>query len=134
MPSSGPLIEDDRREGLGLQELLESGDAHLAADAGLLVAAERAVGPEVVAAVDGEGAGPDAAGERQRAVLAAEHSAGQAVDGVVGDPHRVVIVVVGDDDQDRTEDLFLRDLAVGVDIGQQGRGVEVARDRSSRRR
>ena len=65
MPSKGLLTSNDRRERLALQELLEPGGAHLPADAGLLVAAERAVGAEVHAAVDREGAGPDAARHRQ---------------------------------------------------------------------
>src|SRR5262245_53070258 len=118
---------DHRREGLGLQELFESGAAHLPADAGLLVAAERAVWAEVVAAVDREGSGPDATGHRQRAVLTAEHGTGQPVDRVVGDAHRVVVVVIGDDDQNRPEYLLLGDLAVSVDIGEQRGGIEVAR-------
>ena len=101
--------------------------AHLPADAGLLVAAERAVGAEVVAAVDGERSGPDAPGHRQRPVLAAEHGTGEPVDRVVGDAHRVVVVLVGDDGQHRPEHLLLGDLAVGVDVGEQRGGIEVAR-------
>ncbi len=127
MPSSGLAHPTTVASVLRLEVLLEPCDAHLATDARLLVAAERAVGAEVVAAVDREGAGPDAAGHRERAVLAAEHRARQAVDRVVGDPHGVVVVVVGDDHEHRAEDLVLGDLAVGVDVGQQRRRIEVAR-------
>src|ERR1700757_47838 len=123
IPSSGlvigvPFSSKDRlslhhrRERLGFQELLQPGHSHLPADAALLVPAERGVGAEVIAAVDAEGAGPDPAGHPERAVLAAEHGTGQPVDRVVGDPHRVVVIVVSDDDKHRPEDLLLRDLAV----------------------
>ena len=49
---------------LGLREDLEALDAALAADARLLVAAERGVGAVPDAAVDAERAGADAAGDR----------------------------------------------------------------------
>src|SRR6476620_8767677 len=124
--SSLGLRCDHRRERLALDELLQAGLAHLASDPRLLVAAERCVGAEVVAAVDGERAGPDAPCHGQRAVLAAEDRARQTVDRVVGDAHRIVVVLIGDDGQHRAEHLFLRDLAVGVDIGQQRGGIEVS--------
>ena len=62
-----------------------------------------------------------------RAVLAAEHGAGQSVDGVVGDPDGVVVVLVADDDKHRPEHLVLGDLAVRVDIGEKCRRIEEAR-------
>ena len=52
-------------DGLGLEVLLEAGDAVLAALAALLVAAERRVGAEPLAAVDRDRAGADAAGDRR---------------------------------------------------------------------
>src|ERR1700733_3409171 len=51
-PQAAPPSGHHRREGLALEELLEPGGAHLAADAGLLVAAERDVGAEPHAGVD----------------------------------------------------------------------------------
>src|ERR1700722_14866219 len=144
MPSSGPGIRpppspvpcargvpasgDHRREGLALEELLEAGGAHLAPDAGLLVAAEGDVGSEPHPAVDADRAGSDPPGDAEGSLVgAAVDRSGQTVDRVVGDPHRVVVAVVVDDHQDRAEHLFLGDLAVRVDVDQQRGGVEVAR-------
>src|SRR4051812_15396753 len=70
-----------------LQVLLEAGDAHLAADAGLLVAAERRVRAEPHAAVDRERAGADAAGHRLRPrEVGRVDRAREAVRRLVGDP------------------------------------------------
>ena len=55
-------------DGLGLEVLLETGDAVLAALAALLVAAEGRVGAEPLAAVDRDRAGADPAGDAERAV------------------------------------------------------------------
>ena len=106
-----------RREGLALQEFLESRLAHLAADAGLLEAPERRVRAEVIAAVDREGPGSDPARHPQRPVLAAEDRTGQPVDRVVGDAHRVVVVLIGNDGEHWAEHLVLGDLTVGVNWG-----------------
>jgi hypothetical protein len=54
------------------------------------------------------------------------HAAGQAVLGVVGDAHGVVLVLVGDDDQHRAEDLLLGDPHRVVDVGEDGRRDVVA--------
>src|ERR1700679_3370762 len=143
MPSSGPAIRPPpspgrcgrgvppsghhRRQGLALEEFLEAGGAHPAADAGLLVAAERDVGAEPHPAVDADRAGSDPPGDAEGAlVVGAVDRAGQAVDRVVGDPDRVVVAVVVDDHQHRAERLLLGDLAVRVEVGEQGRGVVVA--------
>ena len=53
--------------------------------------------------------------------------AGQAVVTVVGQPHRVVLVLEGNDDEDRPEDLALHDLAVLPGTGHQRGRVEGAR-------
>ena len=119
---------------LRLQELLEAGPAHLPADARLLVAAERAVRAEVVAAVDRERPGADAPGHGQCPVLAAEDGARQSVDGVVGDPDRVVVVLVGDHGEHRPEHLLLGDLTVRVHVGEQRRAYRSSPGRPSRRR
>src|SRR5699024_425312 len=75
--------------GLDLEVLLEALAAHLAADAGLLVAAERDVGAVPLAAVDAERAGADPCDDLLDALgIGAPHGAGQAVGGVVGDPDR----------------------------------------------
>src|SRR4051794_38630273 len=95
---------------LGLQVLLEPGDTHLPADAGLLVAAERGVGAEPDPAVDGERAGTDPPGHRLRALQrAGVDRAGEPVRRVVGDPDGVVVAVVRDHDEHRAEDLLLRE-------------------------
>ena len=48
----------------------------------------------------------------------------QTVSGVIGDPDRIVSVFVGDDTEDRTEDLILRDGHIIRDI-REDRGVDV---------
>src|SRR5262245_9123284 len=122
-PRGGSL--DRHRQGLALEELLEAGDAHLPADAGLLVPTERRVRSEPVATVDTHGAGPDPLRDRDRpVVVGAEDGAGQAEDRVVRDPDRVVVILVADDREHRAEDLVLGDLAVRVDVGEHGRLVE----------
>ena len=47
--------------------------------------------------------------------------AAEAVVGVVGDGDGLLLAVVGDDRQDRAEDLLLGDLHVVVDVGEDGR-------------
>src|SRR5690348_7787197 len=93
---------------LGLQVLLETGHTHLAADPGLLVATERSVRAEPDTTVHGEGAGTD---PRRHCLRALERARvdrpGQPVRRVVGDPDRVVVAVVRDDDKHRPEDLLL---------------------------
>ena len=47
----------------------------------------------------------------------------QTVSGVIGDPDRIVSVFVGDDTEDRAEDLILRDGHIIRDI-REDRGVD----------
>jgi len=47
--------------------------------------------------------------------------AGQAVGGIIGDAHRIVIVLIGNDNQHGAEDFFLGDAHRIVDVGEQGR-------------
>src|SRR3546814_9756469 len=76
-------------DGLGLQVFLETLHPHFAADAALLVAAERRIGREEVGAVDVQRAAADAPRDAQRAIgIGRENRAGQAVFRIVGDPHR----------------------------------------------
>ena len=80
----------------------------------LLVAAERRERVEGAAVdLDLPGAHPprDALGALR---VGRPDAAGEAVDRVVGDPDRVVLVVVGDDRQHRAEDLLLGDRHVGA--------------------
>src|SRR5690606_8648010 len=102
-----PPVSRALRDRLGLQVLLEPGHAHLAADAGLLVAPERDVRPVPDATVhaDGPGAQPPRDGPRPLGV-AAVHRARQPVRRVVGDADRVVVAVVRHDHQYRAEDLL----------------------------
>src|SRR5882757_6825947 len=90
---------------LGLQELLQAEAAHLAAVAGLLVAAE---GGEQIhpRAVDVYLPCAHPLGDGERVLLLAEDGAVQAVDGAVGDLNGVVVVGVGDDRQYGAEDLL----------------------------
>ena len=60
------------------------------------------------------------------------HIGRQPVDRVVGDPHRLVLVVIGDDRQDGAEDFLLLDRHAGPDVAEHSRphiiaAVEVLR-------
>lgn len=48
----------------------------------------------------------------------------QTVSGVIGDPNRIISVFIGDDTEDRTEDLIPRDGHIIRDI-REDRGVDV---------
>src|SRR3954462_5023755 len=100
--SSRLLLSSWRRLGerLQLEVLLEPGDAHLPADAGLLVPAERNVGAVVQAAVDRHRARPDAPSNGVYSVtIAPAHRARQPIDRVVGDAHGIIIVSVRNGDK-----------------------------------
>src|SRR5690606_652723 len=86
------------QEDLGLLVVLEHHQVGLAADAGLLVAAEGRVSRVVVVGVGPHTTGLDlttgAVGGR---AVAAPHAGAEAVEGVVGDVHRVGEVLEGGD-------------------------------------
>src|SRR5688572_20415917 len=106
---SGQSLLPPADHGLGLEELLETVVAPLAAVARLLVAAERRA--EVGRCpVDADLAGADPRRDAARALeVARRHVAGEAVRRVVGDPDRIVLVVVGQDREHGPEDLLARD-------------------------
>src|SRR5690242_18727011 len=80
---------------LGLEVLLESGHTEFAADAGLLVAAERGVGAVPDAAVDAEGSGPNTVDHVvDSRLVGAPHLAREPVGRFVGQPDGVVVAVV----------------------------------------
>src|SRR5271163_5012354 len=97
--TSGSRLGRRPRQRLDLKVLLEPGDAVLAADAAVLVAAEGQVRPVGGATVDAQATGADAPGHGQRLLdRSREHAARQPVLGVVGDADRVVLVFERDDD------------------------------------
>src|SRR5690606_37886820 len=111
---------------LHLEEVLEPVLAPLAAVARLLVAAERRVRVAGGAVqVDHAGAQPHGdglgAGEVARGDVA-----GQAVDGVVGDADRILLVLVADDGDHRAEDLLAGDGHVVGRMREDGRTHEPA--------
>ena len=66
-------------------------------------------------------------GDADRALLVGRpDAAGEAVVAVVGDPHRVVLAVVGLDRQHRAEDLLLGDRHLRRHLGEDGGADEVA--------
>src|SRR4051812_18565195 len=112
------LGQDD---GLRLEVLGEALGPELAPETRVLEAAEgrREVHAHAVHAV---GAGAHAARDVDAGLrVAGPHRAREAVVGVVGDAHRIVDVVVGDDRQDGTEDLLLGDGHRVVDVGEDRR-------------
>jgi hypothetical protein len=120
---AGALLGDVDVDVLGLGVLQVALLAELAADPGLLVAAKGVPGVEQVVVVDPDGAGAQALGDPDGpGRVAAPDGAGQAVGGVVGDGDRLVVVVEGDDGQDRAEDLLLGDPRGRVDPGEDGGG------------
>jgi ParB family chromosome partitioning protein len=109
------------QEVLGLLVVVEHHRVALAADAGVLVAAERRVRRIEVVAVGPHPAGLDAAAHAVglRAV-AAPHRGAHAVQRVVGDRERVVGVLERRDRHHRAEDLLLEHAHLVV-AGQDGR-------------
>src|SRR5216683_1542960 len=109
-------------EGLDFGVLLEARDAILPADAAVLVAAKGQIGAVWCTAVDAQAAGPDTAGHCQRPLeRSGVHAAGKPVDAVIGDTHRVIVVLERDHDKDRAEDFLLRDRHRVVHICEKGR-------------
>ena len=106
---------------LGLLVVVEHHLVVLPADAGLLVAAERRVRGIDVVAVDPHPAGLDvAAGPVGGVAVAAPHPGAQAVEGVVGDRDRVVVIGERRHRHHRSEDLLLEDPHLVV-AGEDGR-------------
>src|SRR6516165_2683903 len=109
-------------DGLKLEEALQALGPELPAHARLLEAAKGRGEVDGRERVEHVGPGPHPAGDAEPAVVVVRpHGAAQAVVGVVGDLHRVVVTVVGDDDEHGTEDLLLGDLHLVVDVGEDGR-------------
>src|SRR5690348_10496128 len=89
---------------LGLAVLLEAGEAELASGAGLLEAAPLGLRYVGVVVVDPHRAEPESAGDALTAAgVAGPHRSGQAVDGVVGQSHRLVLGAERLHRQNRTE-------------------------------
>src|ERR1700733_12649762 len=106
---------------LGLEEVRQALVHALAADAGLLEPAEAdaEVGPHRVVP---DGAGPEPSADLAGPVdVVGEHRGVEPVDGVVGDPHRVVLVGGRDHRQHRAEDLLLGDDRAVVDVAEDRR-------------
>src|SRR5437764_1608349 len=120
--SSLPVSACRPGDRLRLQILLEPSDAVLAADAAVLVAPERHVRAHGHTAVDGDEAGPDAAGDGEGALERPRRDhAGEPVLALVGDANGVVVVLERDDDEDRAEDLLLGDRHRVVDVDEHRR-------------
>src|SRR5690606_25118496 len=106
----------------GLQFLLPRAlqiDAHafaaaFAAEAGFLVAAEADRGIEVVGAVDPDDAGLDLGRDVEGDVdVLAPDGGGEAVAGVVGERHRLLVGAEAHGDENGAEDLLGRDRVAG---------------------
>src|SRR5216683_4740879 len=101
--------------------------AELAAEAGLLVAAEGRNWVELVEAVDPDRAGLQRAGHLMGAAqVARPDRGGKPVVGVVALKNRVVFIRERDRCADRAENLLARDPHLIVDAGEQRRVDEVA--------
>ena len=108
-------------ERLDLEVFLETRDAHLATQTGLFVPTKRYVGPVPNTAVNRHGSGADTTGDGLGMFgIIGEDRSRQSVDGIVGDGHGVIIVVVCNGHENWTEDLLLGDGHVVGDIGQDG--------------
>jgi hypothetical protein len=110
-----------KQDGLGLEERQQSVYSAFAAYAGLLETAVPHVEVRLEPVVPDD-AGPHPPGDLAGPLdMVGEHGAVQTVDGVVGDPHRVVLVLGRDDGQHRAEDLLLRDHRLVVHVAEHGR-------------
>ena len=106
---------------LDLGVLVEAVAAQLAADAALLVAAPRSLAVRRVVGVDPRDAGAQGLDHAHRARdVLGPHSSGEPVDGVVGDPDGLFLVVEGDHHEHRPEDLLLGDAHRVVDAHEDG--------------
>src|SRR6478752_4682423 len=107
---------------LGLEVLLIALLAVPIAEPALLGAAERTADPEVALAVDRDVARAHPLGQLERPIhVSAADLTGQPVDRIVRDRNSIIVAVVRRRSQHWAEDLFLRDLRVGIDVGQQRR-------------
>src|SRR5215207_5728762 len=119
----GALIRRVSQRGFGFQVFVEGELTPFAAVATALVSAERRVHVEGV--VDRHRAGADPSGHLTRLVkIGGRNVARQAVFGVVADLHRLIEIVVTEDAQHRTEDLFTRDCHV-IGHMREDRGLDV---------
>ncbi len=101
--------------------------AALVAEAGGLHAAERGAEVAHVVRVEPHHAGLDRLREVVRALQVARPDVGgEAVLRVVRQRERLFVGVERGDRDDRAEDLLLEDAGVGGDVGEHGRGDEVA--------
>src|SRR5690606_5768873 len=109
------------RDGLVLQVGEEPFGAQLASQPAVLVAPEGGVRVEGVH-VDAAAAGADPAGDLHAVGrVGRPDRAAEAVVAVVGDPDGVVLVLVGDEDEDRPEDLLAGDAHVVGDVAEHRR-------------
>src|SRR5262249_55610054 len=105
-----------------LRVALEGLHAELAAEAGLLEAAERRRGPDRAVRVDRQDAGLDSAGDADGAgAVPRPDRAGGAVRRVGRLGHRVGLVVERDDGDDRAEDVFAGDPVVVAGLDDRAR-------------
>src|SRR5438093_9094108 len=120
----GEVVEIDPHL-LQARQVLDHRHPVLAAVARELVAAEGGVRLDHVPGVDPHRAGLEPLGEAMGALQVLRLDAcREAVDDVVADPHRLVLVVEADHARHRTEDLLLGDLHPVVDLGED-RGLVV---------
>lgn len=112
---------DGNRLFLGI--VVEYRFTHLAAPAGLLVAAERQGRVEDVVAVDPHGSGLQPGGEFMRlADIVGPDAGGETIDRVVGLFHQFVVhFLERHGGNDRSEDLFINDAHAGPGVGQHRR-------------
>src|SRR5205085_9933999 len=112
-------------DALRLEIELERLEPELAAEAGLLVAAERDPRKGGVRHVDPDRPGFDAARDAVAARrIARPHGRHQPVADVVRNANRVLFVLERDHSDDRPEDLLLRDRHGALDLGEHRRRIE----------
>ena len=115
------------QEVLGLLVVVQHHRVVLAADAGGLVAAERGTGRVGVVVVDPHAAGLDfPAGAVGDVAVAGPDAGAEAVEGVVGDAHGVVVVAEAGHGHHRAEDLLLEDPHLVVAFEDGGLDVVAA--------
>src|SRR6185295_6367790 len=121
----GSVLRDEYA--LPLAVVIEGRRPQLAADAATLDAAERHLQVDAPARVDRKDARLDGARHPQRAAdVARPQRAGEAVEGGVGEPHRLLLGVERQDGHYGPEDLLPGDLHLGRDAAQHRRLVEAA--------
>ena len=127
LPLAEQRITETDGNRLGLRVIRQSRLSQLPTDTALLVPTKRQLVVQGVVSVDPDGTGAQGVGDADGGVeVGGVDGGGETVGGAVADPDGVFLVLELGDGADGAKDLFLHDLHVFADVGEDGRFDEVA--------